>query len=87
MFYIYILDILFESGKIHFEEGETILNLLEEQYPKFVGKNCELMFLRKLGTSSCCLVSKPNELYFEKGMKIIESLNLPELMEELKIKL
>ena len=85
--YLYLLDKMFESGKINFEEGEIILNLLEEQYPKFKGKNCELIFLRKLGISSCCLISKPCEIYFENSMKIIESLNMSNLIEELKIKI
>ena len=87
MLYLYILDKLFESGKINFEEGEIILKLLDEQYPKFKGKGGELFFLRKLGISSCCLVSSVCDVYFENSMKIIERLNLSDLIEELKIKI
>lgn len=87
MLYIYILDKMFESGKINFEEGEIILNLLDEQYPKFKEKGGELIFLRKLGISSCCLVSSVCDIYFEESMKIIERLNLSDLIEELKIKI
>ena len=87
MLHLYILDKMFESGKINFEEGEIILKLLEEQYPQFKGKNAELIFLRKLGISSCCLISKPGEIYFEDSMKIIERLKLSDLIEELKIKI
>ncbi|MGZ7069605.1 MAG: YhbD family protein [Methanobacterium sp.] len=86
-FYLFILDKMFESGKINFEEGEIILNLLEEQYPKFKGNGGELLFLRKLGISSCCLVSSIGDIYFENSMKIIESMNLRNLIEELKIKI
>jgi len=78
---------LFDSGKINFDEGKLILNFLEEFYPKYKGKNCELLFLRKLGISSCCLVSKSNMINFENSMKIVENLNLTDLIEELKIKL
>lgn len=85
--YLSILDKLFESGKIIFNEGKFILNLLEEYYPKYKGKNCELLFLRKLGVSSCCLVSKSNEINFENSIKIMEKLNISDLIEELKIKL
>ncbi|HEX3014706.1 MAG TPA: YhbD family protein, partial [Methanobacterium sp.] len=53
MLYLYSLDKMFESGKINFDEGEIILKLLEEEYPKFKGKGGELLFLRKLGISSC----------------------------------
>lgn len=87
MLYLYILDKMFESGKINFEEGEMILKLLEEQYPKFNGNNGELLFLRKLGISSCCLVSNAGDIYFEGSMKIIERLNLSDLIEELKIRI
>ncbi len=85
--YLDVLDKMFESGKMNFEEGIMILNLLEEKYPKYKGKNCELLFLRKLGVSTCCLISKPAEINFEKSIKIIESFNMSDLIEELKIKI
>ena len=84
---LYILDKMFESGKINFEEGKMILKLLEEYYPKFKGKNCELIFLRKYGISTCCLVVKSSEIYFENNLKIIESINISKLIEELKFKM
>jgi Protein of unknown function (DUF4004) len=85
--YLNILDKLLESGKINFDEAKIILNLLEEEYPKFNGKNCQLIFLRKLGISTCCLLSKPSQIYFENGINIIESLSMSDLIEELKIKI
>lgn len=85
--FLYTLNKLFASGKINFDEGKMILNFLEEFYPKYKGKNSELLFLRKLGISSCCLVTRPHEINFEKSMNIVESLNISELIEELKIKL
>jgi hypothetical protein len=87
MLYLYILDKMFESGKINFEEGEMILTLLEGEYTKFKGNSGELLFLRKLGISSCCLVSSVCDIYFEGSMKIIEKVNLSDLIEELKIKI
>ncbi|MGB7968517.1 MAG: YhbD family protein [Methanobacterium sp.] len=87
MFYLYILDKLFESGKINLEEGKVVLKLLEEQYPKFKGNEGQLLFIRKLGISSCCLISNTCEIYFENDIKIIEKLSLSDLTEELKIKL
>ncbi|MDY9924090.1 YhbD family protein [Methanobacterium sp.] len=87
MLYLYILDKMFESGKINFEEGEIILKLLEGEYTKFKGNGGELLFLRKLGISSCCLVSSVCDIYFENSMKIIEKVNLSDLIEELKIKI
>lgn len=84
---LYILDILFKSGKIGFEEGNIILKLLKDNYSKFKGKPCEIVFFRKLGISSCCMVSNSKNLYFEDQIKIVEIMNLIELLEELKIKL
>ena len=85
--YLQILDKMFQSGKINFEEGKIILNLLEEDYPKYKGKNCEFIFLRKFGISTCCLISKPGQIFFENSIKIIEKFNMSDLIEELKIKL
>jgi hypothetical protein len=76
---------MFESGKINFEEGIIILELLDEKYPKFKGKGGELLFLRKQGISSCCLVSSVCDIYFEGSMKIIERLSFSDLIEELKL--
>ncbi len=87
MLYLYALDKMFESGKINFEEGKIILELLEEQYPKFKGNGGELVFIRKLGISSCFLVSSVCDIYFERSLKIIEKLRLSDLIEELKIKI
>jgi hypothetical protein len=85
--YLYVLDKMFQEGKINFEEGKIILNLLEEDYPRYKGKNCEFIFLRKFGTSTCCLMSKPGEIYFENSIKIIEKFSMLDLIEELKIRL
>lgn len=85
--YLYLLDSLFESGKINLDEGIMVLDLLDGNYPKYKGKNCQLIFLRKLGISTCCLASKPNEINFENSMKVVESLNISTYIEELKVKL
>jgi hypothetical protein len=85
--YLYVLDKMFQEGKINFEEGKIILNLLEKDYPRYKGKNCEFIFLRKFGTSTCCLMSKPGEIYFENSIKIIEKFSMLDLIEELKIRL
>jgi hypothetical protein len=85
--YLYVLDKMFQEGVINFEEGKIILNLLEEDYPKYKGKNCEFIFLRKFGISTCCLMSKPGKVYFENSIKIIEKFSMSDLIEELKIRL
>jgi hypothetical protein len=84
---LYLLDKMFKSGQIGYSEGEMISNLLKDYYAKFKGGNCELMFFRKLGISSCCLTANSDGMYFEDKIKIIEVLNITELIEELKIKI
>jgi hypothetical protein len=78
---------MIKSGKINLDEAKMILDFLEDSYPKYKNKISELIFLRKLGISSCCLVSETNEINFENGMKIVERLNITDLIEELKIKM
>lgn len=87
MISLYILEKMFKSGKISFEEGNIVLKLLKKHYSKFKGRSCEIIFFRKIGISSCCLVSDSKNLYFDEEVRIIESMNITELIEELKIKL
>ena len=64
-----------------------MLSTLTENYAKFGGKSCELVFLRKMGVSTCFLVSVPCEIYFEPGARIVLRVNISESVEELKISL
>jgi len=85
--YIYIVDKMLVTGDINLDEGKIILETLKENYNKFDGKNCDLVFLRKFGISTCFLVSSTSDVYFESGTKIIRRLHIAGLIEELKIKL
>lgn len=87
MISLYILEKMFKSGKISFEEGNIVLELLKKHYSKFKGRSSEIIFFRKIGVSSCCLVSDSKNLYFDDEVRIVESMNITELIEELKIKL
>jgi hypothetical protein len=84
---LYLLDKMFKSGKIGHSEGKIVFQLFNDKYQKFKGKNCELIFFRKMGVSSCCMVPDSKELYFEEANKIMEIMNITELIEELKIKM
>lgn len=84
---IYLLDKLFKSGQIGYSDGEIVFKLFNDKYQKFKGKTCDLIFFRKMGISSCCLVPDSREIYFEDSIKIIEIVNISELIEELKIKM
>jgi hypothetical protein len=73
---MFLLDKMFKSGQIGYSEGIMVSKLLNNHYSKFKGRNCELLFFRKLGISSCCLVADSTQTYFEDDVKIIENLNI-----------
>lgn len=85
--YVYTLDHLLRSGDIHVQEGTIALHCLAEHYPKFVGKSCDLFFIRKFGISTCALMSGAADVHFEAETKIVARLHVSLLIEELKIKL
>jgi hypothetical protein len=85
--YARVLDKALQSGDISLEEGKLLLETLEEHYNKYEGKNCELAFLRKMGLSTCFLVSSPCEYYFETGAHIVFKISIASCIEELKINL
>lgn len=84
--YARILDKALKSGSISLEEGKLLLETLEEHYKKYEGRNCELVFLRKMGISSCFLISSPCEFYFETGTSVVFKINIASCIEELKIR-
>jgi hypothetical protein len=85
--YVYVLEKMFQSGGINFDEGKMVLQVMADNYPRFEGRKCELVFFRKLGTSSCFLSSGSEDLYFEGGVKITARIDISTCIEELKIKL
>ncbi|GCD11302.1 MULTISPECIES: YhbD family protein [Clostridium] len=85
--YISLLEKSLLSGNVSLEEGKLIIVTLEENYKSLEGKNCEIVFLRKFGMALCFLITLPNELYIEKGAKIVLRLNISQCIQELKIKI
>ena len=85
--YVYILEELLQSGEISLEEGKMILQVLREHYEIIKQKNGELVVVRKLGISTCFLVSNVDDLLFEKGTKIVVRTTIMNYTEALKTKL
>ena len=85
--YVFILEELLQSGEISLEEGKMILQVLHEHYEIMKQKNSELVVVRKLGVSTCFLVSNVDDLLFEKGTKIVVRLAIMQYTEALKSKL
>jgi hypothetical protein len=84
---LYVLDKLLQNGEINLDEGNLLLQVLKDHYLKFQDKRCDLIFIRKLGVASCCLVSNASEVFFEANTKIVANLSMAGCIEELKIKL
>lgn len=84
---LFAINQLLANGEISLEEGGLLLATLNEQWPKPDGKPYELLFFRKMGVSSCLLVSVPADLHFDKGVKVVARISLVELAEQLKGKL
>jgi DNA-binding transcriptional MerR regulator len=84
--YAYVLEKLLTAGDLTVEEGGGLLQVLASHYPKFEGKPCELIFMRKMGISTFVLVSGSTEMYFDSGVKVVTRLILANCIEELKAK-
>ncbi|WP_459502990.1 YhbD family protein [Bacillus sp. C1] len=85
--YVYILEELLQSGEISLEEGKMILQVLQDNYENIKYKNCDVVVIRKLGISTCFLVSNVEDLLFEKGTKIVVRVAVMNYTEALKTKL
>jgi hypothetical protein len=84
---VYTLEKLLQSGEINLEEGKMLLHVLKENEQQIKQKKCELVIIRKLGISSCLLLSNAEAFYFEPGTKVVAALSLMTCMEEIKAKL
>ncbi|PGK40046.1 hypothetical protein CN907_11895 [Bacillus anthracis] len=85
--YVYMLEELLQSGEISLEEGKMVLQVLSENYEAIKHKTCDLIIVRKLGISTCLLVSNVDDLIFEKGTKIVLREAIMKYTEALKTKL
>ncbi len=84
---VYLLETLLKSGELSLDEGKMLVRTLEDHYDKFDGKHCELIIIRKMGVSSCLLVSNPGEIHFDNGVKIVVRVDVAGCIKQLKSKL
>lgn len=85
--YVHMLEELLQSGEVSLEEGKMVLQVLRDNYESIKHKNCDLIIVRKLGISTCLLVSNIDDLIFEKGTKIVLLESIMKYTEALKTKL
>jgi DNA-binding transcriptional MerR regulator len=85
--YLYLLEHCLQTGEMNLDEGKYLLQTLLEHYTRFEGKNCDLIFIRKMGISVFLLVSTGSEIYFESAVKLIMRIHIAKSIEELKLTL
>lgn len=83
---VYILEKLLQSGEVNLEEGKMLIQVLEQYYDEKIENNSLLLFIRKLGISSCLIISNTESIHFEKGTRVVAELSINTCVEELKTK-
>ncbi|WP_326998678.1 YhbD family protein [Cohnella kolymensis] len=85
--YVFMLDHCLQTGEMNLDEGKFLLKTFTEHYKKFDGKNCDLIFSRKMGVSAFMLLSAGSDIYFEPAVKMILRVSVAKSIEELKLKI
>ncbi len=85
--YAYLVDRMLNSGDASAEEAKTILKTLSDSFPAFEGKQCDLLFVRKLGVSFCLLIEGQRQVSLDTGAKLVGRISISSVVEELKSKL
>ena len=81
------LDGLLKTGEVSLDEGRTVLDSLQENYPAFEGRHADLLFVRRMGLSTALLVSTGAEVRFDRAARVIARLNLSECAESLRARI
>jgi hypothetical protein len=81
------LDTLLKTGDVSLEEGRTVLQSLQENYPAFEGRPADLVFVRRMGLSTSMLVSSAAEVRFEPSARVVARLNLADCAEALSTRI
>lgn len=82
-----VVEKFLQTGSVSLDEGKGLLQNMEDNYKYLKDKNCEIVFIRKLGVAVSFLIAVPNEFYIDKTSKVVEKINLSKLIEEIKIKI
>ncbi|MFF2482325.1 YhbD family protein [Paenibacillus sp. NPDC058071] len=85
--FLYLLDCALQTGQMSLDEGQALLSTLAEHYARFEGRNCDLIFIRKMGLSVFLLVTAGTDIFTESGSKLVFRQNVAKHVEELKLKL
>lgn len=84
---MYVLEKLLHDGAITREEGIMLIGVMNDYYSRFAGKACELVLIRKMGVPVLMLMSQADEVFFDRGVKVVFKLGMQQCTEELKLKI
>jgi DNA-binding transcriptional MerR regulator len=79
-----VADALLKSGDAGREEALAAIATLEEGWTTCEAASCDLVLLRRMGTSMVLLISSGSELLAESGARVVARVGLPERIEDLK---
>ncbi|TMV51536.1 DUF4004 family protein [Paenibacillus mesophilus] len=85
--YAYMLDKLLQAGEISLDEGKMMLQTIKDNEAKFENKNWSIVFLRKMGVSSCLMIVAADDYAFDAGTKLVARMSIAAGSEELKLKM
>ena len=81
------LDSLLKTGEVSLDEGRTVLDALQDNYPEFEDRAADLIFVRRMGLSTAMLVTSGAEVKFDRAARIIARLNLRDSAEALRARI
>ncbi|AWB46205.1 DUF4004 domain-containing protein [Paenibacillus sp. CAA11] len=84
---MYVLEKLLHDGAITREEGIMLVGVMNDYYSRFAGNACELVLIRKMGVPVLMLMSQADEVFFDRGVKVVFKLGMQQCTEELKLKI
>ncbi|MCL6548198.1 MAG: YhbD family protein [Alicyclobacillus sp.] len=86
-----IIDELLRQGSLTWPEADIVWHTLHEHYGRFAGRPATLVFVRKLGVSTCALLAAAQEgaadIEFERGAHVVARVDLTAAAEGLKLRL
>ncbi|MBV4418182.1 YhbD family protein [Clostridium tyrobutyricum] len=85
--YMSILQEFLSVGNITIEESKSVLQILHDNYNSYCGKNCEIIFVRKMGVGICFLSLLPDKIHFDNLSKVVMKLDISKSIQKLKLKI
>jgi len=82
-----VADTLLRSGDAGRDEALAAIATLEEGWLACEKTSCDLLLLRKMGTSIVLVVSSSSEALVESGARVVARIPLPAQIEQLKTRL